>query len=434
MIEHSYWLDTIPSTADIHNPQSTIRNRQSAIPSRADVLIVGAGYTGLAAARRLAKTGAFVLVIEREQAGYGASSRNAGQVLTGLRLAPARLVSRYGETQARHFFDASLESIAALEAIIAADSIDCEYERAGHIQLAAKASHFAAFRDEQSLLARVFNHRVELVAGAEQRREIGSDRYHGLLLDSHSATVNPVRLVAGLARSASRAGARIATGVEVQRVQRIAGGWTVSTSSGPVHANELFVATNGYTGAATPALQRRFVPVGSYIITTAPISAAQADAVLPRRRMAFDSKHFVHYFRVTADRRLLFGGRAEFTQPSAQTTRRAAAILRRDMLSVFPDLAGVPVEYAWGGKVAFTRDERPHAGRLDEGMYFAGGYAGHGIAMAAMLGDVVARRLAGESVAHPLMDDRCPAIPLYNGTPWFLPLAGAYYRVKDWLS
>jgi glycine/D-amino acid oxidase-like deaminating enzyme len=149
--------------------------------------------------------------------------------------------------------------------------------------------------------------------------------------------------------------------------------------------------------------------------------------------MAFDTKHFLYYFRVTTDRRLLFGGRAEFGRPTPDTTRRAAAILRRGMTTIFPDLASARIDYAWSGNVAFTRDQLPHAGRLDD-VYYAGGYCGHGVAMATYLGEQIARRIAGEPIDHPLFDDRFPAIPMYTGNPWFLPLVGAYYQVLDWLQ
>jgi Glycine/D-amino acid oxidases (deaminating) len=182
-----------------------------------------------------------------------------------------------------------------------------------------------------------------------------------------------------------------------------------------------------------PALQRRFVPIGSYIIATEPLDESVAASLLPRRRMAFDSKHFLYYFRVTTDRRLLFGGRAEFGRPDEHTTRRAAAILRKGMDTVFPSLSGVGIDYAWGGNVAFTRDQMPRAGRLDD-LNYAGGYCGHGVAMATYLGEQIARRIGGEPIEHPLFDDRFPAIPMYSGNPWFLPLVGAYYQVKDWLQ
>ena len=434
MKEYPYWWDTFRESSAERAPSH--ETRVTSLPSKVDVVIVGAGYTGLAAARQLARAGAAVVVIERERIGWGASSRNGGQVLTGLKLDPATLVARYGERRARALFEVARQSLDRLEALITEAEIDCDYERVGHIQAAWKRSHFTAFREEQALLARVFHHRVELVSRADQRSELGTDTYHGLLIDERSGALNPMRYVQGLAGAAARAGVTTVVGVHVNRLSRDGEGWTVSTTDGDVRTRDVLVASNGYTDAAAPALQRRFIPVGSYIIATEPLSPAQAAAILPRRRMAFDSKNFLYYFRLTSDHRLLFGGRAEFSRPTAESTRRAAAILRRGMIDVFPDLAEHRIDYAWGGNVAFTRDQVPRAGKLDEGdgPYFSGGYCGHGIAMATHLGEMIARRIAGEPIEHPMFDDRLAPIPLYNGRPWFLPLVGAYYKVKDWIQ
>ncbi len=435
MKEYPYWWDSLPAAQpETENLDPRPRKELSGdLPERADVAIVGAGYTGLAAARQLARDGASVVVFESERVGWGASSRNGGQVLTGMKLDPATLVARFGESRARELFAVSLESIAALERIIAGENMACEYERTGHVVAASKPSHFEAFREEQSLLARVFNHPVALVPAADQLAELGSHAYHGLMVDERSGALNPAMYVHHLAAAAIRAGARIAEDTPVKSVVRTAAEWTIETSRGSIQAGELLVATNGYATAATPWLQRRFVPIGSFIIATAPLAPAQVATLIPKRRMVFDSKHFLHYFRLTRDRRLLFGGRAVFAKPTAETTARCAAILHRDMVAVFPSLSASPVDYAWSGNVAFTRDQIPHAGRL-HGAFYAGGYCGHGIAMATHLGELVARYVAGERVDHPLLDDRFPAIPLYRGTPWFLPMVGAYYRLQDWLG
>jgi glycine/D-amino acid oxidase-like deaminating enzyme len=441
--EYPYWWDTLPAfragsekSEVTGSEKSEVSSQKSDLPPRADVVVVGAGYTGLSAARVLARAGASVLVLEREEIGWGASSRNGGQVLTGLKLDAATMVARLGEEQARQLFEAALASVARVETLIAEEAIDCEYARTGHLQAAWKPAHFDALREEQAVLARVFDHRVHLVPRSEQRAEIGSDAYHGVLVDERSGALNPAKYVDGLAAAAVRGGATIATGTAVTRVGRQSNRWVVHTSGGVVEARDVLFATNGYTDGAAPALQRRFVPIGSYIIATEPLEHGQAAALLPRRRMAFDSKHFLYYFRVTADRRLLFGGRAEFHRPDAETIRRAAAILRDGMTTIFPDLAATRIDYSWGGNVAFTRDQMPHAGTLG-GIYYAGGYCGHGIAMATYLGEQVARRIAGEPpdpAAQLFFDDHFAAIPLYAGNPWFLPAVGAYYQVKDWLT
>jgi glycine/D-amino acid oxidase-like deaminating enzyme len=431
--EYPYWWDTLPSADSEKLGIKSQKARAANLPARADVVIVGGGYTGLAAARQLARVGAAVVVVEREHVGWGASSRNGGQVLTGMKLDAATLVARFGEGRARELFDIATDSIVRLEALIEEEAIDCGYARVGHLQAAFKPSHFNAFRHEQALLARVFDHDVRVLPRSEQHEEISSEAYHGVLVDERSGGLNPAQYVRGLAVAASRAGATIVAGVGVTSLERKPGAWRVRTTDGDIEAQDLLVATNGYSDGAVPALQRRFVPIGSYIIATEPLDPRVASVLMPRRRMAFDSKNFLFYFRITSDRRLLFGGRAEFGRPDEHTTRRAASILRTGMHTVFPELSGVGIDYAWGGNVAFTRDQMPRAGRLDA-LNYAGGYCGHGVAMATYLGEQIARRIGGEPIDHPLFDDRFPAIPMYSGNPWFLPLVGAYYQVKDWLT
>ena len=399
---------------------------------RYDVAVVGAGYTGLSAARQLARTGASVVVLEQARVGWGASSRNAGQILTGLKLDPAELVSRFGEGRARQLFDVSLEAIQTVERVVAEEPIACDLETTGHIQAAAKPGHFREFEQEQSLLARVFNHEVRLVPPSQQSTELGAHGYHGLLVDEESRAINPAKYVNGLASAAARSGAVIARETAVERITRAGQEWDIRTDRGDLRARDVLLATNGYADRAAPALQRRLIPIGSYIIATAPLSAEVAAELLPKRRMAYDSRNFLRYFRLTPDNRLLFGGRAEFSAPTAESEQRAERILRREMSALFPQLASTPIDYAWSGHVAFTRDQLPHAGLLD-GMFYAGGYSGHGIAMATHLGGLIARRIAGEKIDHPLFDDHFASIPLYYGRPWFLPAVGLYYRWLDWI-
>jgi glycine/D-amino acid oxidase-like deaminating enzyme len=422
--QRPYWWDTVDDAAD----RAVVD-----VPIRADLAIVGGGYTGLAAAREAATAGATVAVLERERVGGGASSRNGGQVLTGLKLDGATLVARYGETRARELFEISRSAMATVDELIRDERLDCDYERTGHVQAAWKARHFDAFRQEQELLERVFAHPVRLVPRTEQHSELGTDTYYGLSIDEESAALNPAKFVHGLARAAACAGAIVCENAGVERLTRRGARWALATPRGVVEATEVLIATDGYTGPLTPALRRRLVPIGSYIIATEPLDAGLARTLIPRRRVAFDSKHFLYYFRIAADRRLLFGGRTEFTTPGDASTRRAAAALARAVTQVFPQLAGIGIEYAWGGNVALTRDQMPHAGRLD-GIHYAAGYCGHGIAMATYLGRLIARRIADGALEHPLLDQPFPPIPLYSGRPWFLPFVGGYYRLRDWID
>ncbi len=428
MKDYPFWWDTVPDLRLQEWSTKTTLSRSSF-----DVAIVGAGYTGLAAARQLAQAGASVVVVDRGMVGEGASSRNGGQVLTGLKLDPATLVRRYGTIVARRLFDVSREALDRFDALVASEAIDCELEARGHLQAAAKRSHLDDFRREQELLARVFDHDVVVIDETDQASELGSARYHGLLLDERSACVNPAKYVHGLAQAARRWGAEIVTGRTVERIEQRESKWRLTMGAERLEADQVLIATNGYTTEIAPELRRRLVAIGSYIIATEPLDPSIASTLIPRRRAVFDSKHLLYYFRLTRDDRLLFGGRAEFTQPTASTTRTAAGILERGMRDVFPALAGVRIDYAWGGAVAVTRDQMPHAGTI-AGMHYAAGYCGHGIAMATYLGELVARRIAGDSSGHPLVDAEFDPFPLYNGTPWFLPLVGAYYKMKDWIE
>ena len=403
------------------------------LPQSADVVVIGGGYTGLSAARSLARGGASVVVLDKETLGFGASSRNGGQVLTGLKLGAHALLGRFGRERARSLFATSLAAIDFVEALVAQERIDCGFARSGHLDAAFKPAHFERFRREQELLAREFGHSVRLLPRAEQRGELGSDFYHGLMLDEKSASLHPARYVRGLAAAAARAGAKLHARTPALSIERTHPGFRVVTARGALAARDVLVASNGYTDAAAPALRRRVVPVGSYIVATRPLTLEQARAVLPRRRVVFDSKHFLYYFRLSADDRLLFGGRAQFTPSSASSTRSSAEILRRSLARVFPELADVPLEYAWSGNVCFTPDLLPRAGRL-EGVHYALGYAGHGVAMAAWLGDVMADVLLGRPDRNPFRDLPFRAIPLYSGHPWFLPLAGLWYKVLDWVE
>jgi glycine/D-amino acid oxidase-like deaminating enzyme len=217
--------------------------------------------------------------------------------------------------------------------------------------------------------------------------------------------------------------------VGVTGLTRTGAGITVATERGTVVARDVLVATNGYTGPVVPALQRRVVPVGSYVIATPPLAADLAARLIPRRRVLSDTKHLLFYFRLSPDGRLVFGGRAAFT-PTA--VARSALILHRGMVEVFPELADVPVEYAWDGRVAFTLDQMPHAGVL-EGIHYVLGYGGHGVALATWLGARMGEALAGAGTVPRLTSPFRP-VPLYGGTPWFLPLVGGYYRMRDWVG
>ena len=426
MKQRPYWWDTVSTPADEPVPP----------PPSVDVAVIGGGITGLSAARALARRGVTVAVLESRTIGWGASSRNGGMVLTGLKLGASTLIARYDRDLARQLFNASLAAVDSVEQLVKLEGIECHFERCGHLALASKPAHFGRFDSAARVLSREFTHEVRLVPRAELREEIGSDIYHGALLDPASASINPAQYVAGLARAARAAGATLHEMAPVQSLSRHGLRWRLMTAGGPVEATDVLVATSGYTGAITPALRRKIVPIGSYVIVTEPLPESLALELSPRARMMYDSRHFLHYFRLTPDRRVLFGGRARFVPETESTVLASAEVLRRGLVEVYPQLHDVQVEYAWGGTLDFAFDTMPHAGRVD-GYHYALGYAGHGVALATHLGSQIGEAIGSDDVnANPFARIPFPGAPLglYWGQPWFLPLVAARYRFLDWVS
>ena len=428
--EHNYWL----TTAEFPTPDPS-----RSLPEIVDVAVIGAGFTGLSAARALAKRGARVAVLESQTIGWGASSRNGGMVLTGMKLGVNKLISMFGREMTRRMYAASLASMDCVEQIVQEEQIDCDFSRCGHLEVACKQKHFDDYQRQVEVIEVEFNHKLSVVPRAELSSEIGSTIYYGGMVDEVSAGCNPARYVAGLARSAIKAGAEIFEHGRVSTIERDSRqgemGWKLTTSRGAVWAHEVFVGTSGYTSATTPVLQKKIIPIGSFIITTEILPAALAKELSPRTRMIYDSKNYLYYYRLTPDRRMLFGGRAAFFPENDQTIRRSADILRQGMIGVYPQLRDARIEYVWGGTLDFAFDIMPHAGQID-GMYYAVGYAGHGVAMATYQGQKIAELMAGDRPENPFAEISFPGAPLglYNGKPWFLPLAGAWYRVLDWVS
>jgi glycine/D-amino acid oxidase-like deaminating enzyme len=444
MHEHNYWLTTteFPST-------DTSRR----LPDVVDVAVIGAGFTGLSAARTLVKHGAKVAVLESQTIGWGASSRNGGMVLTGMKLGVNKLISMYGRELTKRMYAASLETIDCVEQIVQEEKIDCDFSRCGHLEVACKQKHFDDYVRQAEVIAREFGHKLRVVQKHELDSEIGSKIYYGGMVDEISAGCNPARYVAGLARAAMKAGAEIYERARVQTIERDSRQgeqvWKLQTSRGPLWAYEVFVGTSGYTGPATPALQKKIIPIGSFIIATEILPEKLARELSPRNRMIYDSKNYLYYYRLTPDGRMLFGGRAAFFPETDQIIRRSAEILRRGMIEVYPQLSDARVEFVWGGTLDFAFDIMPHAGRIEGGnlggIYYAVGYAGHGVAMATYQGQKIAELMASESAndhtgnvkpENPFVGIPFPGAPLglYNGKPWFLPFAGAWYKLLDWVS
>ena len=428
--EKNYWLDTVAEPAT---------GATGALPDKVDVAIVGGGFCGLSAARVLAQRGVRVALLEAESLGWGASCRNGGMVLTGMKLPVPTLIKRYGREAVQRMYAASLESIDLVERIVREERIDCDFARCGHLEVACKQSHFDDYAAAAARIKSEFNHELRIIPKNAIESEIGSQIYFGGMVDETSAGVNPARYVNGLAKAAQRHGACLYDHTRVTRVwspsNHGGGGFRLETARGTLTAKEVLLASGAYTTEATPSLRKKVIPIGSYIIATEILPDALATEVSPRNRMIYDSKHFLYYYRLTPDNRMLFGGRAAFFPESESTVRRSAELLRKGMIEVYPQLRDTKVEYVWGGTLDFAMDVMPHSGKID-GMYFAVGFAGHGVAAATWMGAKLAGVICGGPDDNPFSRIAFPSAPrgLRSGNTWALPVAGAYYKILDWLT
>jgi glycine/D-amino acid oxidase-like deaminating enzyme len=412
-----YWWDDAP-------PEET----RAPLPGRVDVAIVGSGYCGLAAGLELARAGLKVAVLDAGRIGEGASTRNGGMVSGGLKL-PDALQKTLGAERSQRVTDAAVDSFHHLEAFLAREKLDASYVRCGRFVGAHSPGAHARQAAQAEAYTKTLGFNVKLVPKANQREEIGSDFYHGGLVVEDSGGLHPARYHRALRQAFAASGGTVHGFAGVESIERTGGRYTLKTSRGGIDAERVIVATNGYTGAATPHFQRRVIPVASFLIATEPLPADLIAELNPKGRMLADTKRILYYFRLSPDKtRVLFGGRASFRDIDE---RQSAQRLHQFMCNVWPQLRQTKITHAWKGNVAFTFDMLPHMS-THEGVHFAGGCQGNGVAMATYLGYQTAMQLLDAHRA-PCVYAELPFTgrPLYSGNPWFLPFIGNYYRARD---
>ena len=423
----SYWTASAPAFVP----------RAADLPSQCDVAIVGGGFTGLSAALALARRGASVVVLEAgERVAAEASGRNGGHVNNGLAVDYAEVAAKVGVERARAWYHAYDQGVDAVERIVRDEGIGCDFVRHGKLKLATRPAHLDALaRSAERLVRDGVDSDVEILDAARVHAEVDSDRFCGGLLYKRSGQMHMGRFAQGLARAAERRGAQIRTRTCVQRLERLGRGQAhhVHTDRGTLTARQVLLANGaarhgGY--ASFGWLRRRIVPIGSFIVVTEPLGAERANALLRARRTYVTVANIHHYFRLTPDHRLVFGGRARFAVSSPVSDAKSGEILRAGMVAIFPSLADVGIDYCWGGLVDMTQDRLPHAGERD-GLFYSTGYSGHGTQMSVLMGQRMAAVMAGDAAANPWRGRDWPAIPGHLGPPWFLPAVGLYFRLKD---
>jgi glycine/D-amino acid oxidase-like deaminating enzyme len=417
----SYWHDTAPVFAG---------GAKSPVEGHYDVAVIGGGFTGLAAARQLAKAGAKVAVLEAERVGSGASGRNGGHLNNGLAHSYLAAKTELGKERAIALYRAFDTAVDTIEQVIAEEGIDCSFRRAGKLKLASKPKHFDAIaRNFEGIHAEV-DPDTALLSAADLKSEIGSP-FHGAILYRKSAMMHMGRYGAGLASAAVRHGAVIFENAAVTARQQTSGRHVLTTARGRLTADNVFLATGAYTTSNFGYFRRRIVTVGSFIVATRPLSDAEIAETMPTNRTCVTSMNVGNYFRLSPDKRLIFGGRARFSATSDQRSgAKSGAILKGALAQMFPRLAQVEIDYCWGGILDMTRDRYPRAG-FGDGVWYAMGYSGHGAQISTHLGMVIADAILGREDRNPMKGVDWPAVPGHFGKPWFLPLVGLYYRTLD---
>ena len=424
MLKTPLWTDQFPrpnNLATSHNPSSDT-----------DIAIIGSGYTGLCAARILRKNGASVTVFERNTIGWGASSRNGGMATPGLKQGIQKIYKMYGSKLAHEFWKASVDAIDLIEEIVDEHSIDCDWKRNGHASLATKPSHAPRLKQYGSWLEKKFGHVQNYIPGNQIRDEIGSDAYHGALTDEISGGLHASKYVYGLATTVSNLGVQLCEHTNVIDIEKNDSNYfRLITSKGDVRAKKVIIATNGYTDRLVPRLKPLIFPVGSYIVVTEPLSEELQNIISPKKRMYYDSKWFLNYFRLTPDGRMLWGGRNDLS--TDLDLDDSAKRLTRELYSILPDLRDIPITHTWTGKLGITFDLMPHIGEKN-GIYYAFGYGGHGLSIATYLGTEIGLLLSGKKDRSPFMEISHQTMFFYRNRPWFIPFAARYFRFLDWVS
>ena len=402
---------------------------KAALPAQADVVIIGSGYTGLSAAIQTTKHGRHTVVIDSEDAGWGCSSRNGGQISTSIKPSYPELKAKYGADAALAILQEGNNALNWVETVVTENQLDCDFHRVGRFYGAHSPKALDELRKKNDTTPKELNYDSYILERNEQYSEIGSDFYHGGIVHPHHASIDPGRYHQGLLDIAQSQGAEIISHCEAQNITSGKNGHQVHTSNGSISAKQVIVATSGYTTGITPWQRRRIIPIGSYVIATEALQQGLAEKLIPKAKVITDTLKLVVYYRLCPEhKRILFGGRVSLSETDPKIS---APPLREVMLQRFPELASAKISHSWMGFVGYTFDNMPHIG-THNGIHYSMGYCGSGISLASYFGMKAGLRAIGDPEGDTAIDHiNFPGRPYYRRKPWFLVPSIMYYRWRD---
>ena len=410
-------------------PRPAVDEDENRLPERADVLIIGSGYTGLCAAIETAKRDRHTVVLDAQDAGWGCSTRNGGQVSTSIKPGFSQLKSKYGTDAALAILAEGNHALDWVESVVNENGIDCDFRRTGRFYGAHSPTALDLLRKKIEDTPKQLKHDAWIVERDQQASEIDSDYYHGGVVHPYYASIDPGRYHQGLLDSAKARGARIISHCKAKHISSERDGHRVKTSRGTILAKQVIVATSGYTTGLTPWQRRRIIPIGSYIIATEPLADGLPEKLIPKARVITDTLKVVVYYRLCPQhRRILFGGRVSIAETNPRTS---APRLHKLMLQRFPQLESVKISHSWMGLVGYTFDQMPHIG-AHNGIHYSMGYCGSGISLASYFGMKAGLKAVGDPAGKTAIDHLAfPGRLYYRRKPWFLVPSIFYYRWRD---
>jgi len=418
-----YWWDAL-----LERPSNSDRN----VPHKCDVAIVGSGFTGLSAALTLLRNGRQVVVFERDRAGFGASTRNGGQVGSGnQKFRVKKLIALRGRQKAEGMLREGTRMLDYIASLIADENIECHFRRSGRFRAAVRPEHYEAMAADMRDLKEIADVESFMVPRSEQSSEIGSDVFFGGSVLPNDASLHPGLYHAGLMERVERAGGVILEHTPVTTIVAVKGGFNITTSAGECFARNVIIATNGYTDGLVSELGRRIVSIGSAIIATDELPQDIFNRLLPNNRVYGNTNRVFYYFRGAPDeRRILWGGR--IGRLASNKAPSAFGHLARDMLAVFPELKDVRITHAWDGLIGYTYDEVPHLGCAASGVHYALGYCGTGVSRATYFGNKIALQVLSKPEGKTSFDDLTfPAFPAHPIAKRAVPAVETWYRFRD---